>query len=197
MNDNILAVLGIAAPLVNFIALFPYLKDIFRHKTKPERATWWIWLVLIVIALFAQIAAGATWSLGFTIGNVFAIGIIAFLSIPYGYGRFSKRDVISLLIAGVGVILSLLTNSPLAALIAVVIADAAGYWLTLAKSWKSPYSETLVSWKLSTVAALLSALSVGALHYTKLLYPFYVFVGNALLVAVLIYRRRKVKARTV
>jgi hypothetical protein len=191
MSETTLAILGIAAPIINTIGLVPYLRDIFRHKTKPERATWWIWLALVVIALVAQMAAGATWSLGFTIGNTIAIGIIAVLSIPYGYGRFRLRDAVSLFVASVGVVLSLLTRSPLAALLTVVAVDAAGFWLTIAKTWEAPHSETLLSWKLSTVAAMASVLSVGALSFTKLLYPFYVFLGNALLVLIIIYRRKK------
>ena len=61
MGQQLLAVLGIASAVVNTIGLVPYLRDIFRHKTKPERAAWWIWLTLNMIAFFAQLAAGATW----------------------------------------------------------------------------------------------------------------------------------------
>ncbi|HRC28524.1 MAG TPA: hypothetical protein PKV96_04030, partial [Candidatus Saccharimonas sp.] len=65
----------------------PYLRDIFRHKTKPERATWWIWLTLNMIAFFAQLAAGATWSLGLMAGQLLAVGLIAVLSLRFGYGH--------------------------------------------------------------------------------------------------------------
>lgn len=188
---SIIAFLGIGSAVLNTLGLFPYIQDILRHKTKPERATWWIWLLLNAIALIAQLAAGATWSVFLTVGNIIAVGIIAVLSLFYGYGSFKRRDGISILVAVIGALLSILLKSPLLALLAVIAVDVTGYGLTLVKSWEAPHTETLVSWYFATVSALMGTFSVGTLSFTKLVYPLYILIGDALLVAVIIYRRKK------
>jgi len=48
------------------ISFFPYIQDIFKHKTNPQRASWLIWAILGAIAFFSQLAKGATHSLWFT-----------------------------------------------------------------------------------------------------------------------------------
>lgn len=189
MSETVLATLGVSSAIVNTIGLVPYIRDILKNKTKPERATWWVWLVLNVIAFGAQLAAGATWSLGLTAGILLSVGTIAVLSIKYGYGTFHSRDLIAIIIAILGAGISLLVNSPLLAILVVVIVDAVGYALTLIKTWAAPYTETLISWVLAVISALLGVLALGSLDFTQALYPAYVLLGNILLVTVIMYRR--------
>lgn len=148
MDERILIVLGTIAVVLEILCMVPYLRDIFRHKTKPERATWWIWLALGLIAFFAQLAAGAKWSLGLTGASVTAVGLVALLSLRYGYGTFKRRDALSLLVAAGGVLLWYLTSSPLFALLIVVVVDFIGFWLTMVKTWGNPHTETLSTWQL-------------------------------------------------
>ena len=189
MSEASLAGLGIASAVVNTIGLVPYLRDIFRHKTKPERATWWIWLALGLIAFFAQLAAGARWSTLLTAASILAVGTIAVLSLRYGYGTFRRKDFIALSIALIGVVLWQLTDAPLIALLIVIAIDGIGYSLTLLKSWKAPNTETLSSWLLATIATALSVLAVGDWDFTKLIYPVFLFLTNSVLVWILVYRR--------
>ena len=58
--------LGLLSGVLSGGSYIPYLRDIFRHTTKPERASWLIWAVLGSIAFFSQLAEGATWSLWLT-----------------------------------------------------------------------------------------------------------------------------------
>lgn len=192
MNTTTLAALGIASAITNTAGTVPYIMDIFRHKTKPERATWWVWLLLTVIAFVAQVAAGATWSLFFTGATLLAIGTIAFLSVPYGYGTFHRRDLVGILIAIVGTTISIFVKSPLLALLIVVCVDFVGYWLTLTKTWEAPHTETLINWILASIAGLLGLLAVGALDVTRLIYPLYIFFGDGLMAFTIVYRRPRV-----
>jgi|SRR5580765_5365799 len=192
MSEPLLATAGIASGVVNTIGLIPYIRDIFLHKTKPERATWWVWFVLAVLALYAQWQAGATWSLGITVANILGCGLIAVLSLKYGYGKFHARDTISLVAAGVGVGIAHYIQSPLFALLIIVGVDLAGFWLTLYKSWVAPHTETLVSWVLAVVASALALAAVGDWNLARLIYPLYLFAGNILLVVLIIYRRKAV-----
>lgn len=181
---------GLLAVLLEIACMVPYIRDIFRGKTKPERAAWWIWLVLGVIAFFAQLSAGATWSLGLTAGQIVAVGLVAVLSIWYGYGVFKRRDIISLVVAGLGIVLWYLTDNPLLAIVIVIAVDFIGFWLTMVKTWHSPYTETLSTWAIAAIASAFGVLAVGDLDPAKVLYPLYIALGNWGLVWIIVTRRR-------
>jgi hypothetical protein len=191
VSTTLLATFGILSAVVNTIGLFPYIKDILRHKTKPERATWWIWLALGSVAISAQIAAGATWSLFMVGAQTTAVAVIAFLSLKYGYGTFKRKDFLSLLIAMLGLVLWKVTSDPLYALLIVVAVDALAVWLTASKTWKAPHTETLIAWILSSLAGLFGLLAVGKLDLTQLIYPLYILVANSSVTWIIIYRRKK------
>lgn len=192
MSDSLLAFLGIAGGIVNTIGLVPYIRDILSKKTKPERATWWIWLALNLIAFWALLSTGWTWYLAMMIAQIGAVCLIAILSLKYGYGKFKRRDIISLVIAAIGIVLWKLTNQPIAALLIVMCVDSIGLWLTLVKTWEAPHTETLISWVLAAAASVLGLIAVGSWDPTKLVYPAYIAIGNASLIFVIHYRRPKV-----
>ena len=189
MNTALLATLGIAAGVLQIISMGPYLVDIFKGKTKPERATWWIWLLLNFVSLGAQIGAHARWSLLFTIGQLLVTALVAVLSLRYGFGKFHRRDAAAVGVAVVGIILWWLLKSPLAALIVVLLIDINGFWLTIEKTWKAPGTETLITWVMTAVSGTLGVLAVGKFNVTQLLYPFYVMLGNWLMVYIILRRR--------
>lgn len=195
MHAGLAPLFGVSSAIVELVGLAPYIRDIFLKKTKPERATWWIWLVLNIIAFSAQLAAGATWSLFMTGGQILAVGLIAALSLNYGYGKFQKRDAISLLIALFGVVLWKFTNQPLLALLIVIGVDAIGYYLLVTKTWEAPHTETLITWVIAVFSSILGVLSVGGLEFTRLLYPAYIFLGDLFITFIIIYRRPRVTAK--
>jgi dolichyl-phosphate-mannose--protein O-mannosyl transferase len=189
MNTTTLACLGIGAGLLQFIGMVPYFVDIVRRKTKPERATWWIWSLLNAVSLAAQIGAHARWSLLMTIGQSIVTLAVALLSLTHGYGTFHKKDLLAIVFALGGVGLWWLLNSPMAALLVVLAVDLVGFWLTIEKTWRAPETETLLTWVLCTVSGALGVLAVGKLNITQLLYPLYIMLGNLIMVAIIIGRR--------
>ena len=154
---------------------------------------WWIYSGLFALLFAAQASAGAKWLLIISGEYVFASIVIAILSVKYGFGSFHKRDSISIGIALLGFVLWVLTNNPLIAILGVVVIDFAGFWLTLVKTWHAPHSETLISWQLSLIAAVLSVFTIGTWSFTLVVYPLYAVIGTALLVWLIMYRRTKVK----
>ncbi len=183
---------GVTAAIFNTVALLPYLRDILRRRTKPERASWWVWLALGVVALWAQASAGAMWSLAFTAAGVTTVAVIAVLSIPYGYGRFHMRNFMALLIAAIGVVISLMLKDSTAAIVVVIGVDAVGMWLTFRKAWHAPYSETLVSWVLATIGGVFGVLAAEHITFSTVGYPAYIVLVQGILVVELIYRRSRV-----
>ena len=172
----VLSVISVCAFL---LAAPPYIVDTLKGKTKPERATWFIWSVLGVIAFIAQMQLGATWSLLLT-GLDTAGCVLAFmLSLRYGVGGWTMLDKIALGIAAAGVAVSMLVHAPIVALLGVIAADASGSFLTIRKAFLMPDSETTISWLLVSVGALCSILLVRSQDVSLMLYPAYLLVANA------------------
>lgn len=187
-----LQVFGYLSALINICALFPYIRDIIKGKTKPERASWFIWTALGVIAFFSQLAKGATNSLWLVGASVFGALLVALLSIKYGTGGFAKRDKISLSIAGAGILLWFFTKEASLALYITILVNSVGSYLTTVKAYTHPESETLSTWVLATFSGVFATLSVGKLSFILLVYPLYVFLANFLVVlAIFLGQRRK------
>jgi hypothetical protein len=193
MHSNLVVTAGIISALINTIGTVPYVIDIFRHKTKPERAMWWIYMVLFGLLFAAQANAKAGWLLVVTATYVFDAALIAVLSLKYGYGKLHRRDAWSLLIAAAGLVAWKVLHQPLAAILMVIVVDAAGFWLTLVKTWHAPHSETLIAWQLSLVGAIVSLFSVSKWTLDIAIYPVYAVLGTGFIVWLIMYRRTKIK----
>lgn len=172
------AYLGLASGIIIILSHVPYIRDIILHTTKPERASWFIWLVLGSIAFFSQLAEGATSSLWLNAFDTLGVLITFILAIKFGVGGLNKRDVIALIAAGIGLILWYLTRHASIALIIAILIDASGTTLTVIKAYEDPGSETLLAWLGFALAGILATISVGKLNSILLLYPFYIFLAN-------------------
>ena len=119
-------VLGVTSGILAGIAAIPYLIDIVKKRAKPERASWFIWLVLSTIALFGQLAEGATWSVWLTVFDTLTVLVIFLVSIKYGEGGFTKRDIIGLIVAALGLVGWYFTRQAVIAILFVVAVDISG-----------------------------------------------------------------------
>lgn len=186
-----LAIFGYISAILSIIMIVPYIRDIFLLKTKPERASWFIWTVLGFISFFSQMAKGATDSLWLTGGQTLAVLIIVLLSIKYGVGGLAKRDIRALIAAGIGLILWYLTKEATWALLIVIAIDCVGSLLTAIKSYEDPESETLSTWIISGTSGIFGVLAVGALNPILLIYPLYIIIANYAIVTTMLLGRRK------
>ncbi len=171
--------------------IVPYMRDIFLRKTTPERASWFIWTVLGFIAFFSQWAKGATDSLWLTAGQTVAVLVIFTLSIKYGVGGLTKRDIRALIAVGFGLVLWYITKEPAYALFLVILIDCIGTLLTLLKSYKDPDSETMSTWIMSGTSGLFGMLAVGSWNFVLLAYPLYIFIANYSVVSAMILGKIK------
>lgn len=173
-----LQVLGYLSGIVSAIAIIPYIIDILKKKTRPERASWLIWSVLGGIAFFSQLAEGATDSLWMPGIQTFAVIVISILSIKYGEGGLTPRDIKALIVAGIGLLLWVFTKEATFALFFVIFVDGVGSSLTIIKAYKDPSGETMSTWFISGLSGLLSAISVGSWNFILLSYPVFIWLIN-------------------
>jgi hypothetical protein len=62
----------------------------------------------------------------------------------------------------------------------------------LPKTWRDPWSETLSTFVLASASGVLSAIAVGAMDASLLLYPAYFAAANGVTAAVIALRRRSI-----
>ena len=185
-----LQIFGYFSALLSIIMIAPYIRDIFRLETKPERGSWFIWTVLGFIAFFSQLAKGATDSLWLTAGQTAAVFIIFLLSFKYGHGGLEKRDLRALIGSGIGLILWYITREAAIALIFVILVDGIGTLLTLLKAYEDPGSETLSTWAISGTSGIFGMLAVGSFNFVLLAYPFYIMLANYAIVGAILFGKR-------
>lgn len=180
-----LAVVGLLGGILAFVANIPYITDTLKGRTKPHRVTWGIFLVLNVIFLANQSSVGAINSIWLVIGFILSTLTIFILSLKYGVGGYNKQDMVLLLGALLGVVLWVTTKSPSLSIFSNLLSATFAYIPTFNKAWKNPITETKIKWLLGSIAALLSAISVGKFEIIILLLPIYSFVTQGLIYLIL------------
>ncbi len=188
-----LEALGMLSGVLGFICCIPYIRDILLKKTKPERASWFIWTILGSISFFSQLAKGATNSLWMTGADTLGVVITFIMAIRYGTGGLNSKDIKALLVAVFGLILWYFTHEPAFALAIVILVDGSGAILTIMKAYEDPGSETMSAWFLSGLAGFVAALSVGSFNWILLSYPIYIGLANWGVIAAMVAGMRKMR----
>ena len=108
---------GITAGIFSLTAYVPYILSIVRKETRPNRASWIIWLAVSAIITLSYRDAGATYAFwapaGYTLGST----VVTILAIKYGVGGWTRFDRTCLMGAGIGLVLWRTFDSPMTALL--------------------------------------------------------------------------------
>lgn len=183
---------GLLSGIIAVYASIPYILDIIKGNTKPQRAAWVIFVTLSAISFFAQLAAGATNSLWFPLVLLIQAVIIFGLSFKYGMGGFSKFDLASLFMAAIILIIWWLTSSAELAIICGVVVNTIGKILVGAKVYNHPNTEYLPTWAWSVVASVFSILAVGSFDWILILTPLQNAITVGMIALLIVYRRKAV-----
>ncbi len=181
---------GIVAGILQLVASAPYVRDILRGTTRPQRATWTIWTTLSFVVLASQWASGATWSLLLVIGQTAACAVIFVLALRRGVGGVSRLELVLLGIAALGIAGWQIADDPVIATCSVVAADIIGMALMLPKTYRSPGSETVATFAIGGVSTLFALAAIESLTLALVLYPAYILVADVILVTLILVRRR-------
>jgi Ca2+/Na+ antiporter len=185
---------GAVALLMSFIGTFIYIRSIFNGQTKPHLYTWAIFTVLTTIAFFAQIsdnAGPAAWVMG---ANAALCFIIVLLSFKYGHTHKTMFDKIALTFSVIAILPWIITKDPLLSVIMVSLIDACAMLPTIRKSWNFPWQENLPNYYIQNTKNIITFLALTHVTVTTSLYLVSIFLVNATLIGVCIYRRRVLSA---
>lgn len=119
--------------------------------------------------------------------------LIFLLSLRFGAGGLTKRDLKALAVAVLGLVLWYFTKEAAIALFIVIIVDAAGSFLTIMKAYEDPKSETMSTWFLSGLSGFFATLAVGSFNFILLSYPVYIWLVNWMVVAAMIIGSKRLQ----
>lgn len=189
MNEQILV---ISAVLLAIIGNVPYLYNVLTKKIKPHPYTWFIWSIVSMVALFAQIQKGGGLAIIPTAAaEIFTI-IIFILSIKYGFKDIDKKDNIFLAIALLGLIPWAITKDPTISVIVVVCIDLVAFIPTLTKTYRHPESESSILFIANVLRHVITLYLVEKFNIATTLHSFTMIVTNTLMV-IFIHRRNRNK----
>lgn len=171
--------LGVIAGVLTIFCFTPYITTIFQGKTRPNRATWWIWATNGAILCSSSYASGASNTLWILISSVTAQFVIALIALKYGEGGWTRFDRTCLIGAISSLMLWKLFSSPILAILCTVIVDFFGALPTIRKSYLEPAKEDLLTWSLYTLASLLNLFAVEKFSFAIFFPAIYVFVINS------------------
>lgn len=167
------------------------MRDILRHKTKPNIVSWITWTMLTGIATAAEIGAGEYTTAIFTGAATLETSMVVALGVRHGFVKYTRFDIVCQLSAIVGIILWQLFNSPQLAIIATVTIDFIGALPTLRHSWQMPSEETWQTYLLGSVASAFGVLALTQYNLVALSFPLYLTIVNAATALIIVSRRKQ------
>ncbi|MBU1166116.1 hypothetical protein KKF81_04145 [Candidatus Micrarchaeota archaeon] len=187
-------IIGKIAGIVALAAFVPYIYSTLKGKTKPNRATWWIWTLVSFIIAGSYFDVGARETIWVAISYIVGPVIMAILSLKYGEGGWNKFDRFCVLGALAGFVLWILFDAPLIALLLTIFIDFVGFLPTYKKAYHNPWGESKLAWIIFVAADLLNVFAIETLAFGIVIYPVYMLIVEAP-VLFLLFRKRKKNLR--
>lgn len=153
--------LGLLAGVIGIVGYIPYIRDILKGSTKPDRASWVIWTLEYAALFGAQLSVGAVESLWIIGLQLLGVVVICALSYRHGVGGFDKKNTVILLSVCAVLLLWYFTRSADLTIILLIAVEAVGVALTMRKVYLQPGSETLTMWVLIATAGVIGIAAVG------------------------------------
>src|SRR3989338_7908963 len=192
MSDNFHEIVGIIAGILALAGYIPYITSILRGKTRPNRATWFIWTIVGGLLAFSYIAEADIYSIWLPLGYFFGPLITAILSIRYGYSGWSKLDSICMAAAIISIIPWLLSKDAIFTLLINVLIDATGAIPTIVKTYHEPETEDFTAWLIFFIANTTQLFAISEWNIASI-YPIYLFILAGIMV--LFITKDKIKKR--
>lgn len=176
---------GRIAGLISLAAFFPYLLATVRRKTRPNRATWWIWTVVGLMLATSYRSSGARNTMWVAASYVLGPLVTALVAFKYGEGGWTRFDRGCLCGAALSALLWWWFDSPQLALLLNLFIDLLGALPTLRKAYSGPESENKSAWILFSIGNTINLFAIERWQYSILIYPVYMFIISGVITCLL------------
>ncbi len=181
---------AIISGLLSISSSIIFLTNVLNKKIQPHAFTFLIWLITQGTAIAAiLVGGGGIGALGLILGECFMI-VVFVLSLKYGTKNITKSDIIMLSIAIVAIIVWWKVNSPLYAVLLVVLIDIMGYGPTIRKTYVYPQSERMLPWLLGAGNMCFAILALESYSILTVAYPAALCIGNLSVATTRLLRRK-------
>jgi len=191
---EIVTVAGMLAGALSLVAFIPYILAIRRRETVPNRATWFIWMIVGLMLGSSYYSSGASHTIWVPVSYIIGPFAIFLFSLKYGEKGWTRLDSWCLAGTGGSLILWLIFKSPLIALVINLLIDAFGALPTIRKSYYAPESEDRLAWTLFFLGNVLNLFAVECWSFSIAAYPIYMFLGSGIIVLLIFLRPRSRQA---
>lgn len=188
----------IFASLFNIAGSAVYAYKTFKGETKPNRVTWLLWMVIPMIAFFAELQEGVglqslmTFMIGFGPLLVF---IASFLN-KQSYWQMSKLDWACGILSIVALVAWKVSGHGDVAIAFALLADGLAGLPTLIKSWKAPQSEHYAPYLACAISAGITLLTISNWTFANYAFPAYILCTGVGVAAVIYFQSGRLVSAT-
>ncbi len=193
---DIKLILSVLASLITIFAYYPYIRDIFKGKTKPHSITWLIWLITTGVATLGIWQGGGYFSAISMSILTLLVAFVFLLSFKNKTTNITVSDLLILFLSFLSIFLWWKANNPVLAILLISLIDGLGYIPTFRKSFHSPYEETLIFWIAMFIAHIFILLSNEQYNLLTVPYVLTVILASSILIGILIFRRKIIKNKS-
>ncbi|HSW66581.1 MAG TPA: hypothetical protein VLI54_05590 [Bacillota bacterium] len=173
---TILLLLGLLLPVIGSAA---YAVSIIRGKTRPQRMTRFLLMIITAIMWISLVAANDRAGVWLALVAFVQAMVIWVLSLRRGIGGGDRLDIACLLLCALGVVCWLVFGHAWIGLLASILADIAASAPALRKTIRMPHTELLLFYALDTLAGV-CILFAGPLQLQAIVFPAYITAINLL-----------------
>jgi len=136
---------------------------------------------------------GGVWGgLELLMGTIFNIAVLIFC-LKYGTKNITRGDTVVLIIALLAILVWWQLKMPLLSVMMVTVIDFFGFIPSFRKSYEEPWSETLISWLLFSIANIFSILALSQYNLLTVTYLIMIITANMGVFFICLFRRPFVK----
>lgn len=180
--------LGVVVQLLGSAA---YIRDTLRGVTKPNRVTWFFWMLAPFIGTSAALSDGAGWAVlpVFMVGLMPMFVLVASFVNKNAYWQLGRFDYVCGALAALALGLWATTREPVVAVVFAVAADASAALPTFSKAWTHPDTETAAEYAATVFSALTGFLVMKTWSISEFAFPLWLVLLNSAVLFIL-YRRK-------
>jgi hypothetical protein len=187
--------LVICSYLLSCVGDYAYIRDTLSGTTKPNRISWAMWALAPLIATYISFSEGVDiWSIARTFSAGF-FPLIVLLATSFNtksYWKLNTFDYMCGFLSITALIVWVYAHTANTAILLLVIADAFAGLPVLIKMWRSPETETKLTYILAFISVVITIPAVS--HWDITHAAFQIYLGTITTLFLLVLYRKNIVA---